>query len=115
MKAMENENSNKNVMLAIEIEKNLKPQTWFHGDVDEVTFQSVRLDRARDIDLSQHASHPKNNPRWYKKRAQVEKRATVGKTAREWTDENLISYSDKLSQSAQAVVKAMTVQGSSSS
>ena len=43
------------------------------------------------------------------------KRATAGKTAREWTDENLISYSDKLSQSAQAVVKAMTVQGSSSS
>ena len=45
------------------IEKNLKPQTWFHGDVDEVTFQSVRLDRARDIDLSEHASHPKNNPK----------------------------------------------------
>ena len=48
-------------MIAIEIEKNLKPQTWFHGDVDEVTFQSVRLDRACDIDLSRHASHPKNN------------------------------------------------------
>ena len=54
-------------------DENFKPQTWFQGDVDEVTFQSVKLDRACDIDLSQHASHPKNNPRWYKKRAQEEK------------------------------------------
>ena len=73
MKATENDNSDKNSMIAIEIELNPKPQTWLHGDVDEVTFQSVRLDRACDIDLSQHASHPKNNPRWYKKRAQKEK------------------------------------------
>ena len=81
MKAIENDNSDKNVMIAIEIEKNLKPQTWFHGDVDEVTFQSVRLDRARDIDLSQHASHPKNNPRCYKKRAQEEKTGHSGKNS----------------------------------
>ena len=26
------------------------------------TSQSVEFDRARDIDLSEHASHPKNNP-----------------------------------------------------
>ena len=48
---------------------------------DDVTFQSVRLDRARDIDLSQHASHPKNNPRWYKKRAQEEKTGHGGKNS----------------------------------
>ena len=115
MKAIENDYSDMNVVIAIEIEQNLKPQTWFHGDVDEVTFQSVRLDRARDIDLSQHASHPKTTPDGTKRGLKWKKRATAGKTAREWTDENLISYSDKLSQSAQAVVKAMTVQGSSSS
>ena len=27
------------------------------------TSQSVEFDRARDIDLSEHASHPKNNPK----------------------------------------------------
>ena len=27
------------------------------------TSQSVEFDRARDIDLAQHASHPKNNPK----------------------------------------------------
>ena len=27
------------------------------------TSQSVEFDRARDIDLSKHASHPKNNPK----------------------------------------------------
>ena len=63
----------------------------------------MRLDRARDIDLSQHASHPKNNPDGTKRGLTRKKRVTAGKTAREWTDENLISYSDKLSQSAQAV------------
>ena len=115
MKATENDNSDKNSMIAIEIEKNPRLQKWFHCGVDEVTFQSVRLDRARDIDLSRHASHPKTTPDGTKRGLKWKKRATAGKTAREWTDENLISYSDKLSQSAQAVVKAMTVQGSSSS
>ena len=57
----------------------------------------------------------KTTPDGTKRGLKRKKRATAGKTAREWTDENLISYSDKLSQSAQAVVKAMTVQGTSSS
>ena len=31
------------------------------------TSQSVEFDRARDIDLAQHASHPKNNPKLQQK------------------------------------------------
>ena len=31
------------------------------------TSQSVEFDRARDIDLSEHASHPKNNPHMQQK------------------------------------------------
>ena len=54
-------------------------------------------------------------PPMEQKEGSSEKTGHGEKAAREWTDENLISYSDKLSQSAQAVVKAMTVQGSSSS
>ena len=53
------------------------------------TSQSVEFDRARDIDLSEHASHPKTIPRCNKKRA-VEEKGLVGKTGREWRD--LISY-----------------------
>ena len=44
------------------------------------TSQSVEFDRARDTDLAQHASHPKNNPRCNKKRAQKEK-GGVGKNS----------------------------------
>ena len=63
-----------------------------YDDDAEVTSQSVKFDRVRDTDLAQHASHPKNNPNVEQKGGTGGKRRRSGKTGREWTDENLISY-----------------------
>lgn len=44
------------------------------------TSQSVEFDRARDTDLAQHASHPKNNPQVQQKEGTEGKRG-VGKNS----------------------------------
>ena len=44
------------------------------------TSQSVEFDRARDTDLAQHASHPKNNPPVQQKEGTEGKRG-VGKNS----------------------------------
>ena len=45
-------------------------------DDAQVTSQSVEFDRARDTDLVEHASHPKNEPKVGQK---AEEKETVGK------------------------------------
>ena len=44
------------------------------GTKMKFTSQSVEFDRARDIDLAQHASHPKNNPKLEQKGGREGKR-----------------------------------------
>ena len=116
MKATENDNSDKNSMIVIEIEKN--PKNHKHGStvmLMKLHFNQWDLTVRVILICPSMQVTQKTTPDGTKRGLKWKKRATAGKTAREWTDENLISYSDKLSQSAQAVVKAMTVQGSSSS